>query len=168
MNTEATIENNDAMNRLNNASIRNKLRFLLSISVLLMLLTSGSVLLINTILSNKLVLENELGALTKVTSLAITPALIFENKDDAQQTLTTLKAHKNVIYAAVIKVDHQQPLAAYTREGDWKIPANLTNGCEHNSFSFRYMQVCNPLVLMKLNMVVSFWLSACMISIYGC
>ncbi|NOQ16204.1 MAG: EAL domain-containing protein [Methyloprofundus sp.] len=139
------------MNHLNNASIKDKLRFLLSMSILLMLLIAGSVLTINTLLSNKLVLHNELDALTEVTSLAITPALIFDNHTDAQQTLTTLKAHKNVIYAAVIKANQQQPFAAYTRQGGRKTPINLTINCKHDSFSLWFMQVCKPLIFDKID-----------------
>lgn len=115
-------------------------------SLLLMLLISGSTLLINTLLSNKQVLQHELNALTEITSLAITPALIFDNNSDAQQTLTTLKAHKNVIYAAVTKTNQQKPFAVFLRKGDWKIPKKLTTNCEPNTFSFKFMQVCKALV----------------------
>lgn len=111
-----------------------------------MLLISGSVLTINTLFSNKLALQNELAALTEVTSLTITPALIFDNHSDARQTLTALKAHQNVIYAAVTKAGEQQPFAVYLREGEWVLPENLTASCEHNSFTFRFMQVCKPLI----------------------
>ncbi len=133
------------MNRLNNAPIRDKLRFLLSMSILLMLFIAGSVLMINTVLSNRLVLQNELHALTEVTALAITPALIFDNSTDAEQTLATLQAHKSVIYATVIKTDQQHAFATYMREGDWLIPTNLSASCGHNSFSLSFMQVCKPL-----------------------
>ncbi len=114
-------------------------------SILLMLVIAGSVLTINTVLSNKLALQNELNALTEVTSLAITPALIFDNSTDAQQTLTTLKAHQNVIYAAVTKLGQQQPFAVYLREGKWNLPEILTTTCEYSVFSLRFMQVCKPL-----------------------
>lgn len=134
------------MQRLNNASIRDKLRFLLSMSIMLMLLIAGSVLMINTALSNKLALHDELEALTEITSLAITPSLIFDNKADAQQTLNTLKAHKKIIYGAVIKTDHQQPFAAYLQAQDWKLPDKLSINCEQNNFSFRFMQLCKPLI----------------------
>ncbi len=139
------------MNRLNNAPIKEKLRFLLSMSILLMLLIAGSVLTINTLLSNKLILQNELGALTEVTSLAITPALIFDNSADAQQTLTTLKAHKNVIYAAVRKMGQQQPFATYIREGNWNISDDFMTGCQPININFRFMQVCKPLVFDKVD-----------------
>ena len=133
------------MNRLYNASIKNKLKFLISMSLLLMLLIAGSLLMINTVLSNKQILQHELNALTEVTSLAITPALIFDNHADAQQTLETLKAHKNVIYAAVSKTN-QQPFASYLRKGEWAIPKNLITNCESNKFSLKFMQVCKPLI----------------------
>ncbi|MFW5443713.1 MAG: EAL domain-containing protein [Methylococcaceae bacterium] len=115
-------------------------------SIFLMLLIAGSVLSVNTLLSNKLVLQNELNALTEVTSLAITPALIFDNQVDAQQTLNILNAHKNVIYSAVIKTNQQQPFAVYLREGKWQIPENLITRCEPQGFSINFMQVCKPLI----------------------
>jgi len=115
-------------------------------SLLLMLLISGSTLLINTLLSNKQVLQHEINALTEITSLAITPALIFDNNSDAQQTLTTLKAHNNIIYAAVTKTNQQKPFAVFLRKGDWKIPKKLTTDCEPNTFSLKFMQICKPLV----------------------
>ncbi|MCK5191895.1 MAG: HAMP domain-containing protein, partial [Methylococcales bacterium] len=139
------------MNHLNNASIRDKLKFLLSMSILLMLVIAGSVLTINTFLSNKLVLRNELNALTEVTSLAITPALIFDNSTDALQTLNTLEAHNNVIYAAVTKVNQQQPFAIYSRPGDWAIPENLTANCKESHFSLRFMHVCKPLIFDQID-----------------
>ena len=134
------------MINLNNASIKDKLKFLISMSIFLMLLIAGSVLSINTVLSNKQALLHELNALTKVTSLAITPSLIFDNRTDAQHTLATLKAHQNIVYAAVTKTSQQQTFAVYSREGDWVIPENLINSCEHNYFSLRFMQVCKPLI----------------------
>ncbi len=134
------------MQRLNNASIKDKLRFLLSMSILLMLLFAGSVLMINTVLSNKLALHDELNALSEVTSLAITPSLIFDNKADAQDTLNTLKAHKNIVYAAVIKAEQQQPFAVYLQSKKWEIPEQLTGHCEQNNFTLRFMHVCKPLI----------------------
>ncbi|WP_031433158.1 CHASE sensor domain-containing protein [Methylomarinum vadi] len=68
-----------------------------------MALSAGSVLLINTLLSNRMVLENEFNALTEVIALSVIPSLIFDNSEEAKQTLQSLHAHKNVIYAAVIK-----------------------------------------------------------------
>ncbi|MCK4840581.1 MAG: EAL domain-containing protein [Methylococcales bacterium] len=120
-------------------------------SILSMLLIACSVLMINTVLSNKQVLQNELNALTEVTSLAITPALIFDNSTDAKQTLTTLKAHKNVVYAAVTKINQQQPFAAYLQAGDIDIPEQLKTSCNHNNFSLKFMQVCKPLVFDQVN-----------------
>lgn len=139
------------MNRLNNASIRNKLKFLISMSILLMLMIAGSILTVNTILSNKQIIENELNALTEVTSLAITPALIFDNHNDAQQTLTTLKAHQNVIYAAVTKTNQQQAFAVYSGEGKWSNPDKSLTSCEHKGLSLKFMQVCKPLVFDQVN-----------------
>ena len=63
-----------------------------------MLVMAGIVLMINTVLSSKLALQNELNALTEVTSLAITPALIFDDNSDAQETLTTRHLHCLAFY----------------------------------------------------------------------
>ncbi len=114
-------------------------------SLLLMLLIAGSVLMINTVLSNKQVLQHELNALTEVTSLTITPALIFDNSADAQQTLTSLKAHKNIIYAAVTKTGQQQPFAVFSRHSNEIIPEKFITNCGPISFSLEFMQVCKPL-----------------------
>jgi signal transduction histidine kinase/DNA-binding response OmpR family regulator len=114
-----------------------------------MLLISGSILMLNSFLSNRSVLSNEANALAEITTLAITPALIFDNPVDAQLTLETLKAHKDIVYAAVIKPDQQQPFAYYQRAGDWKIPEKeliLSDHCEAHEFSIAYLTVCKPLV----------------------
>ncbi len=132
-----------------NASIKDKLRILLSISILLMLLISGSILMLNSFLSNRSVLSNEANALAEITTLAITPALIFDNPVDAQLTLETLKAHKNIVYAAVIKPDQQQPFAYYQRAGDWKKPKTqliLSDHCKGYEFSIDFLTVCKPLI----------------------
>ncbi len=142
------------MTSFTNASIKDKLRILLSISILLMLLISGSILMLNSFLSNRSVLNNEANALAEITTLAITPALIFDNPSDAQQTLDTLKAHKDIIYAAVLKPNQLKPFAYYQREGDWQIPENeITQSglCQDHQFSLTYLSVCKPLVLDDVN-----------------
>jgi len=139
------------MTHLNNTSIKDKLKLLISMSILLMLLLAGSVLTINTLLSNKQALQHELNALTEITSLAITPALIFNDDIDALQTLNTLKAHNNVIYAAVIKTGQQQPFVVYFRDKNQSIPENLRNNCQQNIFNLKFMQVCKPLIFDKVD-----------------
>jgi len=139
------------MIHLNNASIKDKLKFIISMSILLMLLLAGSVLTINTLLSNKQALQHELNALTEITSLAITPALIFNDDIDALQTLNTLKAHNNVIYAAVTKKGQQQPFVVYFRDKNHSIPENLRNNCQQHTFNLKFMQVCKPLIFDKVD-----------------
>ncbi len=142
------------MTSFTNASIKDKLRILLSISILLMLLISGGILMLNSFLSNRSVLSNEANALAEITTLAITPALIFNNPVDAQLTLETLQAHKDIVYAAVIKPNQQQPFAYYQRAGDWKIPEKeliQSSYCQDHQFSLTYLSVCKPLVLDDVN-----------------
>ena len=142
------------MTSFTNASIKDKLRILLSISILLMLLISGGILMLNSFLSNRSVLSNEANALAEITTLAITPALIFNNPVDAQLTLETLQAHKDIVYAAVIKPNQQQPFAYYQRAGDWKIPEKKliqSSYCQDHQFSLTYLSVCKPLVLDDVN-----------------
>jgi signal transduction histidine kinase/DNA-binding response OmpR family regulator len=138
------------MSRLANASIKDKLRLLICASILFMLLVSGVILMINSFLSNRSVFNNEVNALTEVTTLAITPALIFDNKEDAQQVLETLKAHKNIIYAAVLKTDQQHAFAYYQREGNWQSPKdNLAafNACQEAEFSLSFLSTCKSLIV---------------------
>jgi len=139
------------MVNLNSASIKDKLKFIISMSILLMLLLSGSVLTINTLLSNTQALQHELNALTEITSLAITPALIFNDDIDALQTLNTLKAHNNVIYAAITKAGQQQPFVVYFRDKNHSIPENLRDSCQQNIFNLKFMQVCKPLIFDKVD-----------------
>ncbi len=134
------------MNLLNNASIKDKLKFLISMSILLMLVIAGSVLMINTVLSNRQALHHELNALTEVISLAITPALVFDNSTDAQETLATLKAHNNVVYAAVTKTGEQKAFAVYSRKEEQVFPKNLMVGCQQKDINLKFMQVCKPLI----------------------
>jgi len=100
------------------------------------------------------VLSNEANALAEITTLAITPALIFNNPVDAQLTLETLQAHKDIVYAAVIKPNQQHPFAYYQRAGDWKIPEKeliQSSYCQDHQFSLTYLSVCKPLVLDDVN-----------------
>jgi len=126
------------MTRLANTSIRYKLRILLSVSILFMLLVAGSILLINAFFSSRSVLSHEVNALAEITSLAITPSVIFDNNMDAQQTLNTLGAHHNIIYAAVLKRHEQHVFALYQRDSEWQLPerelANFLQ-CQQNNFS---------------------------------
>lgn len=137
-----------------NASIRGKLRLLLSMSILLMLLMAGSILLVNSFFSNKSILTNEINALSEVTALAILPSLLFENTADAQQTLETLKAHKNIVYAAVLKSNEQQAFAFYQRESDWELPGDklaFFNNCQEYQLSLSFLNVCKPLIFEDSN-----------------
>ncbi len=142
------------MFRFNNASIKDKLRLLLSMSILFMLLISVSILMVNSFLSNRAILNNEVSALAEVTTLAIAPAFIFDNKKDAQQTLETLKAHKDIVYAAVLKLGEQQAFAYYQREGDWQLPKDILAGfdaCQESEFSLTFLSACKSLILEGVN-----------------
>lgn len=108
-----------------------------------MLLIAGSILLVNTYISNRQILNNELQALTQVTSLAITPSLVFENQDDAHQTLHTLQAHQNIIYAAVLKRTEKQPFASF-KDQHFSLD-NLPKLCAEESSHLRYLHVCKTL-----------------------
>ncbi len=137
------------MKNLQNRSIKDKLKYLIRLSVLLMLLVSGGVLMINTVISNKQALRHELNALTEVTTLAITPALVFENPNDAKNILQTLKAHKNIVYAVLTKKDKTAPFAVYTKK-DYlldSLPRELTEKCLPERISLRFMQICKPIIL---------------------
>jgi signal transduction histidine kinase/DNA-binding response OmpR family regulator len=123
-------------------------------SILFMLLISGGILMVNSFLSNQLVLKNEVNTLAKVTTLAITPALIFDNKEDAQQTLETLKAHKNIVYAAVLKTGQQQAFAYFQRKSDWQLPEDKPatfNACQESDFSLTFLRACKPLIFDDVN-----------------
>jgi signal transduction histidine kinase/CheY-like chemotaxis protein/HPt (histidine-containing phosphotransfer) domain-containing protein len=115
-----------------------------------MLLVAMSTLLLNAFLSNKSILKNEVNALVEVTTLAITPSLVFENHEDAKQTLETLKARKNMVYAAVLKPNEQQVFALYQREGNWLLPENkkaIFNECQEYAFSISFLTSCKTLIL---------------------
>ncbi len=136
-----------------NTSIRHKLRMMLSVSILFMLLIAGSTLMVNSFLSSRSVLSHEVNALAEITSLAIIPSLIFDNKGDAQTTLNTLAAHHNIIYAAVLKTNENEVFALYRRNSDWRTPeAELANlrRCQQYKFSLTLLNVCKPLVFDKV------------------
>lgn len=114
-----------------------------------MLFVAGSILMINSFFSSRSVLSHEVNALAEVTSLAITPSLIFDQRKDAQQTLETLHAHNNIIYAAVLKTEEQQVFALYQRTPELQLPrAGLLDfeKCLDYAFSLTSLTVCKPLV----------------------
>ncbi|MCK5830545.1 MAG: response regulator [Methylococcales bacterium] len=138
------------MFKFTNASIKDKFRLLLSLNILFMLLVAGSILIVNSFFSNRAVLNNEINALAEVTALSITPSLIFDSQEDAQQTLETLHAHKSIVYAAVIKARESEPFASFESEGFWKLPEKkleLFDDSQHDSFSLTFLYVCKPLIL---------------------
>ncbi|MEE9424698.1 MAG: ATP-binding protein [Methylococcales bacterium] len=119
-----------------------------------MLFVAGSTLLLNAFLSNKSILKNEINALAKVTTLAITPSLIFDHHEDAKQTLETLQARKNIVYAAVLKPNEQHVFAFYQREGHWFLPKNkkaIFNECQEYTFSISFLTACKSLILDNVN-----------------
>ncbi len=135
-------------------SIRDKLRFMLSMSILFMLLIAGVILMINSFFSNRTLLANEINALAEVTRLAILPSFIFDNKGDAQQTLETLQAHNNIVYASVIKKNQTQLFAFYQRPGNWDLPEKkvaIINDCQAFEFTLTFLNVCKPLVYDDVN-----------------
>lgn len=114
-----------------------------------MLLVAGCILSVNSFFSNRTVLFQQINALTEVTTLAVTASLMFDNKADVQQTLETLKAHKNMVYTAVLKTRQQKPFAFVRQEGNWQIPEELTtffNDCQPHKFSLTFLRICKPLV----------------------
>ncbi len=138
------------MFRFKNASIGSKLRLLLSLSILFMLLVASGLLTVNSYYANKSILNNEVNALAKVTALVITPSLMFNNPLDAQQTLNTLQAHKNIVYAAVVQLNNSSTFAEYQRQGDWQLPSNkmpFFDNCHGSQFTIDYLKVCKPLIL---------------------
>ncbi len=138
------------MSKISNASIKDKFRLLLGINILFMLLVAGGILIVNSFFSNRSILSNETNALAEVTALSILPSLVFDNKEDAQQTLETLKAHKGIAYAAVSKAGEEQLFASFELEKYWKVPENkldiFDNG-EQRTFSLKFLYVCKPLLL---------------------
>jgi signal transduction histidine kinase/CheY-like chemotaxis protein/HPt (histidine-containing phosphotransfer) domain-containing protein len=138
------------MFQFKNASIGKKLRILLSMSILFMLMVASGLLIINSYYANKSILTNEVNALANVTSLAITPSLMFSNVDDARQTLNTLKAHKNIVYAAVVQFNKTTIFAFFERKGHWQLPENkrlLFDDCHGYQFTLTHLKVCKPLIL---------------------
>ncbi|MEE9337357.1 MAG: response regulator [Methylococcaceae bacterium] len=138
------------MSKFSNASIKDKFRLLLGINILFMLLVAGGILIVNSFFSNRSILSNETNALAEVTALSILPSLVFDNKEDAQQTLETLKAHKSIAYAAVSKVGEEQLFASFELERYWEIPKNkldMFDDGKHRSFSLKFLYVCKPLLL---------------------
>ena len=138
------------MSKFSNASIKDKFRLLLGINILFMLFVAGGILIVNSFFSNRSILSNETNALAEVTALSILPSLVFDNKEDAQQTLETLKAHKSIAYAAVSKEGEEQLFASFELERYWKVPKNkldmFDNG-EHRTFSLKFLYVRKPLLL---------------------
>lgn len=134
------------MFRFSHKSIKDKLRLLLSMSVVFMALISGSVLMISTAFSNRVVLLNEFNALTEVTVLSVLPSLIFDNVEDAEQTLNTLKANHNVIFAGLYKSGQQAVFAEFRRAGEWPEADFSIADCAPASFSLHYLKLCKPLM----------------------
>lgn len=138
------------MSKFSNASIKDKLRLIVSLNIILMLLVAGGVLIVNSFFSNRSVLNHEVNALAEVTALSIMPSLVFDNKEEAQQTLDTLKVNRSIVYASVIKNKEQHPIAFFELEKYWKLPEDkiekFSQG-QHNSFSLKFLYVCKPLIL---------------------
>ncbi len=136
------------MTSLSDASIKTKLRLLLSASILLMFIIAGGVLLITSYYSYRNVLVQEISALSEITKLSIVPSLIFDNKPDALQTLNTLRAHNNIDYAVVNKKGQKQPFAFFYRENSPPIdysPFAQAETCDNHQISYQYLYLCKNL-----------------------
>ncbi len=130
-----------------------------------MLFVAGSIMMVNAFLSNRAVLLHEVNALTEVTALAIIPPLMFDDQNDARKTLETLKAHKNIVYAAVFKNNQNKPFAFFQSQ-DWASMAEERfpgiNRCQKPQFTLTHLSVCKTLtfdgaVQGKITLVISLY-----------
>jgi signal transduction histidine kinase len=138
------------MSKFSNASIKDKLRLIVSLNILFMLFVAGGILVANSFFSNRAILSHEINALAEVTALSIMPSLIFDNEQDAQQTLDMLKMNKSITYASVVKKGERYPIASFELEKHWALPENRMekfSKSQHSSFSLKFLYVCKPLIL---------------------
>jgi signal transduction histidine kinase/CheY-like chemotaxis protein/HPt (histidine-containing phosphotransfer) domain-containing protein len=138
------------MSKFSTASIKDKLRLIVSLNILFMLFVAGGILVANSFFSNRAILSHEINALAEVTALSIMPSLIFDNEQDAQQTLDMLKMNKSITYASVVKKGERYPIASFELEKHWALPENRMekfSKSQHSSFSLKFLYVCKPLIL---------------------
>ncbi len=139
----------DAMFNFAEASIRRKLQFLILSSIFLMLLIAGSILMVNTFLSNRSVLYHEANALTEVMTEAVIPAVIFDDKLDAEQILNTLKSLHNIEYTAIFKNNEKQPFAFFKHPGGDLLYKSYDSPqeCPVHEFSWTHLYLCKKIMI---------------------
>jgi len=140
------------MFKFSELSIKIKLRFILSMCILLMLFTSSSILLINSYISNKSILTDEVNALAEIVSLAVVPSVIFDNRKEANQTLKRLKAHNNIVFTEIILKDQQQFAHYQKKDIKQSIPLFPSyKNCKNTLFSLHFLFLCKPLIFDNIN-----------------
>ncbi len=133
------------MFNFNTASIRHKLKFMLSMSIVFMLLVAGSILAVNTFFTNRLVLLEETDALAEITGQSIIPALIFDDKEVADKTLEALSTHNNIEYVAAIKLAQQEPISVVRKTEVIEIEKEFAH-CPLQHFTFTHLFLCKKLI----------------------
>jgi signal transduction histidine kinase/CheY-like chemotaxis protein len=128
------------------ASIQHKLKFLLSMSILFMLLVAGSILAVNTFFTNRAVLLEEVNALAEITGQSIIPALIFDDEEVADKTLEALSSHQNIEYVAAIKLGKQLPMAVIKKPGLNLPISEKFRDCPRQQFTLTHLFLCKKLV----------------------
>ncbi len=114
-----------------------------------MLLIAGSILMVNTFLSNRSVLYHEANALTEVMTESVTPAVIFDDKLDAEQILNTLKSLQNIKYAAIFKNNEKQAFAFFKHPGGDLLykSYNAPQECPAYAFSWSHLYLCKQILI---------------------
>jgi PAS domain S-box-containing protein len=102
-------------------SLRGRLMVAMLTTTAIALLAAGAALLVIDLRNNRAALADDLGTQAAILSIALQPALSFEDLEGAQRNLSALQAHASIQAAALYQADGAL-FAAYTKLTDALIP----------------------------------------------
>jgi PAS domain S-box-containing protein len=103
-------------------SLRGRLLAVMLATTAIALLAAGAALLLIDLRNNRAAWADDLGTEAAILSLAVQPALSFEDLQGAQRNLNALQARDSILAAALYKADGAL-FAAYTKPSEGPAPA---------------------------------------------
>lgn len=110
------------LKRFGNSSIQRKLMMLMGLQSFIVLLLVVLAVVVNVALVKHREIKEELASLADIIAVNATSALIFGDRNAAQQTLRGLKEKRQLIGVYIIN-QHNEVFAAYTRSGEDELEA---------------------------------------------
>lgn len=134
------------VNFLKDLSLKRKLILVYVISTVTILLLVGGVIIVNEVFSARKAIVSESRGLMSAIGKNSVAALLFNDRNDAKDTLKVLNVFPDVLYAATMDADGSV-YAEYRRDGNYRVRQQAFRQSDGYRFSLREAEFFQDIVL---------------------